>query len=175
MCWPSTAVVNAWDYRVFNGPAFHDAGPPYRMSKPARGTFRRSTAPRPKAKKAYSRIDNDTDATSGFACQLHKEQGAGMPKHQVRVDLRVFPLVVIQKTAAGFSDRYTVTISQVSGEEIAVDFTVRAGSAPLPDLPIAFHDRLLDLALQEQITAQTKDIRLALVRAALAEALPQTK
>jgi His-Xaa-Ser system protein HxsD len=91
------------------------------------------------------------------------------------VDLRVFPLVVIQKTAAGFSDRYTVTISQVSGEEIAVDFTVRAGSAPLPDLPIAFHDRLLDLALQEQITAQTKDIRLALVRAALAEALPQTK
>jgi len=97
-----------------------------------------------------------------------------MPKHQIRVDLRVYPLLVIQKTTAAFSDRYTATMTQAGNDALIIEFEVRAGSIPLPNLPVLFQDRLLDLSLQEQIAAQTKDIRLALVRAALAEALPES-
>ena len=98
-----------------------------------------------------------------------------MPNHEIRVDLRIYPLLAIQKAAAAFTDRYVVAIRQPGTTEAALDFTERPGSAPLPNLHATFHDRLLDLTLQERVAEQTKDIRLALVRAALSEALPAAK
>src|SRR5262245_51054858 len=94
-----------------------------------------------------------------------------MPSYEIRIDLRLHPLSAIQKAVAAFTGRYTAQISSLGEEYVAVTLTNRTEFEP-SDPTASFHDHLLQVTLQERISDQTRNIRFALVHAALSEALP---
>jgi His-Xaa-Ser system protein HxsD len=93
-----------------------------------------------------------------------------MPDTILEIDLRIYPLLAVQKTCATLSPRCDTYITQGSDNQLTVTLRPRADSTP-DDLAATFNATLLDLTLQTEIAERTKDIRLALVRAAFAEAL----
>lgn len=94
---------------------------------------------------------------------------------EVRVDLRIYPLLVVQKTAAFMSRRCTVQLAQDTEHTVVLKLGSRPDAPPLADPCAEFSSLLSDAALQEKVAAQTKDVRLALLRAAFHEALLPTK
>jgi len=97
-----------------------------------------------------------------------------MPDTVLEIDLRIYPLLAVQKTCAALSPRCDTQITRGSDNEITVTLRPRADHTP-DDLIASFNATLLDLTLQTEIAERTKDIRLALVRAAFAEALGASK
>lgn len=95
----------------------------------------------------------------------------------IELDLnnRIYPLAVIQKAAVAISLRCATQIDQNIEDHITITLRNRLDAPPLADPVATFMGLLNDLALQERVADQTRDIRNALVRAALLEALPSKK
>jgi len=98
-----------------------------------------------------------------------------MSDREIRVDLRVHPLLAIQKTAAALAERCVIQITILEPDAAMVRFTDRADVLALPDSVASFMSLLHDITLQERIADQTKEIRAALIRAAFTEALTAPK
>jgi His-Xaa-Ser system protein HxsD len=107
-----------------------------------------------------------TDPTTRTTSMSHRE---------VHLDLRVHPLLAIQKTAAALAHCSVIQIALERPETALVSLTDRDDTTPGTDLVATFMSLLHDLTLQDQIADRTKDIRSALVRAAFAEALTPPK
>lgn len=97
-------------------------------------------------------------------------------KHtEVRIDLRIYPLPVVRKTAALISRRCTLELIQEAEHTVLLKIGPREDAPSLDDARAAFLALLSDAALQEEVAAQTRDVRIALLRAAFHEALPHSK
>jgi His-Xaa-Ser system protein HxsD len=91
---------------------------------------------------------------------------------EVRLDLHVYPLLAIQKAASALSPCCVTQIIQDDEDTVTLNLRARLDAPPIPDPHAVFMSLLNDLVLQDRIADQTKEIRLALIRAALFEALP---
>jgi His-Xaa-Ser system protein HxsD len=96
-----------------------------------------------------------------------------MASAELAIDLSVYPLTVVQKTAYEFADRVDVIFRKETANFATLRLTAR-GHFDLAEIEALFHRRLLDLTVQDQIFQQTSGIREALVRAALAQADPSS-
>jgi His-Xaa-Ser system protein HxsD len=94
---------------------------------------------------------------------------------EVRVDLRIYPLITAQKAAARLSSQFAIELAQDNESTLLVKLRARVGVPELADPVAEFLALLSDLALQDKVAEQTREIRVALVRAALHEALPLPK
>jgi His-Xaa-Ser system protein HxsD len=97
------------------------------------------------------------------------------PSTEVRIDLRIYPLLAVQKTAALLSRRCALELLQDAEHTVVVKMRSRLDAPPLEDPRAEFCSLLSDVALQEKVTEQTRDVRLALLRAAFHEALLPSK
>jgi len=98
-----------------------------------------------------------------------------MAHREVRLDLRVHPLLAIQKTAAALAERAVVYIETDGADAAIVRFADRADVTIAVDPVAEFMSLLHDVTLQDRIANQTKEIRHALLQAALFEALKPPK
>jgi len=93
-----------------------------------------------------------------------------MVSREIEVDLRVYPVAAVHKVALALSDRCAAAVSQPSEHQLVVTLTARDGKT-IEDLRHSFLIALTDQVVQEAINLETHDVRVALVRAALLEAL----
>lgn len=93
-----------------------------------------------------------------------------MVSREIEIDLRVYPIAAVHKVALALSDRCTAAISQPSEHRLVVTLTARDDRL-VDELPHIFLTTLTDQTVQEAVNLETHDIRVALVRAALLEAL----
>ncbi len=88
----------------------------------------------------------------------------------IEVDVRIYPLLSLQKAAYEFSGRASIGFETKAETRILLTLAVPAGDAR--QVLESFKARVADLALQEKINEQTQTIRDALVSAAMWESLP---
>jgi len=90
----------------------------------------------------------------------------------VDVDLRIYRLVAVQKTAYRFADRCTAVLGAPNGTSIPVTLVLRAGITESSALEVArlFFQELLDQELREHLGEETRPVR-ALI---LAQAFSKT-
>ncbi len=85
----------------------------------------------------------------------------------IDVDLTIYPLEVVQRTAHAFSGRCFVVLER-RGRMLQVQLTPRGDDAA--DLAARFNNALLDQSLRMAIAEETRAIRELLVAQAFAEA-----
>jgi His-Xaa-Ser system protein HxsD len=85
------------------------------------------------------------------------------------VDLTVFDLEVVQRTAHEFTRAY-VRIARVDDTHVDVTFTSRPGAVLSADLVSEFENALLDFAVRARLARETATVRDLIYRQAFVEA-----
>jgi His-Xaa-Ser system protein HxsD len=84
---------------------------------------------------------------------------------QVSIDLRVYRLAAVQKSAYRFAERFTAVLGALDANRLPVTFTFRTGTAEQGALEAVrlFFQELLDQELREQIGDETRAIRALII------------
>lgn len=78
----------------------------------------------------------------------------------IRVDLRVYPLEVVQRAAFRCSDIASFDFSVIAEHELDITATVKSAfSIAPPDLRARFHNELLDQKLRQSVADETRNER----------------
>lgn len=89
---------------------------------------------------------------------------------RLAVDLGVYSMDTIQRAAYQFSNRYSVEIRQRSGK-VTVVLKPMDSKQSLATAEMEFRNALNDFSIRIRVAEETKEIREAIVRTALGEAL----
>jgi His-Xaa-Ser system protein HxsD len=97
---------------------------------------------------------------------------------QVVLDLRVYRLIAIQKTAYRLADRVTVVLGVIAGElapggdqlPATLQFKPGTSEAAAREVARQFYQELLDQELREQIADQTNAVRTLILAHAFSNA-----
>jgi His-Xaa-Ser system protein HxsD len=84
---------------------------------------------------------------------------------QVTIDLGVYRLVAVQKSAYRFAERFTAVLGTPDANHLPVTFIFRVGTAEQDALEAVrlFFQELLDQELREQIGDETRAIRALII------------
>ncbi len=85
------------------------------------------------------------------------------------VDTSIYPREAVFRTCYAFTDRCYVWLKRVDNSAISVNFARKNHSVDLTELKGEFANTLIDFALRDSIERQTREIRVTIVKTALAE------
>jgi His-Xaa-Ser system protein HxsD len=89
--------------------------------------------------------------------------------HVVSVDLRLFSLTSVRKTAYRFTDRFGVDIGLDGTERAVVRLTPKPDTPDAPTVADEFRNELLDQDLRERVYVETEPFRRVLLAHALSK------
>ena len=92
-------------------------------------------------------------------------------KASLYIDLSVYPLIAVEKTAYEFSNRASCIIRRTAENMVTVELDLSLSSSDANQLERDFISRVADFSIQSKIDSETRVVRDALVSAALSEAL----
>lgn len=87
------------------------------------------------------------------------------------IDLSIFPIEVVTRTAHRYTDRYFVALTS-SDSGLRISLAPKAAHSVEPALRQQFENDLLDDQLRERVGRETATLHTLLVSAALREAAP---
>lgn len=93
----------------------------------------------------------------------------------IEVDRRIYTLAVIYRVCYLFTDRWYMWLDHRSDVSLAICFTPKSQvNSSFAELKGEFGNALIDYAIRQHVSDETKEIREQLIRSALSEARPRS-
>jgi His-Xaa-Ser system protein HxsD len=87
----------------------------------------------------------------------------------VEVDVGIYSVTAVQKTAYWFTDRCFVFIERIEGDRLKIRIQAKSEEVSLPTIKDDFCNALLDQSLRERVSKETEPLRNLILAHALSK------